>query len=89
MLSHFTIRIKNAIIDNNKLWCRRDSIDNDLFYPMKRIDYSTLTYVIDDRYLYILRYLFNNFLDELVINMCLNYGGQQELAYAFNNMIDI
>lgn len=25
--------------------------------------------------------------DELVINMCLNYGGQQELAYAFNNMI--
>ena len=67
--SSMTNEIKNAIIDNNKLWCRRDSIDNDLFYPMKRIDYSTLTYVIDDRYLYILRYLFNNFIDELVINI--------------------
>lgn len=64
-----TNEIKNAIIDNSELWCKTDSIDNDLFHPMKRIDYSTLTYVIDDRYLYILRYLFNNFLDDLVINI--------------------
>lgn len=64
-----TNEIKNTIINNSELWCKTDSIDNDLFYPMKRIDYSTLTYVIDDRYLYILRYLFNNFIDELVINI--------------------
>ena len=64
-----TNEIKNAIINNNELWCKTDSIDNDLFYPMKYIDYSTLTYVIDDRYLYILRYLFNNFIDDLVINI--------------------
>lgn len=64
-----TNKIKNTIINNNELWCKTDSIDNDLFYPMKYIDYSTLTYVIDDRYLYILRYLFNNFLDDLVTNI--------------------
>lgn len=64
-----TNEIKNTIINNTVLWCKTDSIDNELFYPMKRIDYSTLTYVIDDRYLYILRYLFNNFIDELVINI--------------------
>ena len=64
-----TNEIKNTIINNSELWCKTDCIDSELFYPMKRIDYSTLTYVIDDRYLYILRYLFNNFLDELVINI--------------------
>lgn len=67
--SSMTNEIKNTIINNNELWCKTDSIDNDLFYPMKYIDYSTLTYVIDDRYLYILRYLFNNFLDDLVKNI--------------------
>ena len=64
-----TNEIKNTIINNSELWCKTDCIDSELFYPMKRIDYSTLTYVIDDRYLYILRYLFNNFLDDLVINI--------------------
>lgn len=64
-----TNKIKNTIINNNELWCKTDSIDNDLFYPMKYIDYSTLTYVIDDRYLYVLRSLFNNFLDDLVTNI--------------------
>ena len=64
-----TNEIKNTIINNSELWCKTDCIDSELFYPMKRIDYSTLTYVIDDRYLYILRYLFNNFIDKLVINI--------------------
>ena len=67
--SYMTTKIKNAIIDNKTLWCKNENIDNDLFYPLKYINYSTLTYVIDDRYLYVLRYLFNYYMDELIINL--------------------
>lgn len=64
-----TNKIQNAIIENNTLWCKYDEIDNDIYHPLKYIDYSTLTYVIDDRYLYILYYLFDHFTDELVTRL--------------------
>lgn len=81
--SSMSNEIKNAIIDNTTLWCKTDVVDNDIYYPLKTVDYSTLTYIIDDRYLRVLYFTFNYFMNELIINII---NDIIQLVYMYPNM---